>query len=928
MAVSSDSHWSTFIALEQAEKDEEIPVSVENANPACPVLMLQLFAQQPTLDYGTVAVGSRRTLYMKAENPTLLNQHLAAEKLPVQDGFSLSEDPTLPGAASLNWSSTVAPHSSILLPVTWQPSTAGAMSKLLTFKLDGKHRLQVKLLGKAVVEVRQSKQLGDQALRQSVRRTGSGIDAPAEPAPRLIAAKAAAKPTNGHTRSQQRPEAVAAAVPKPPTAGTAAAPTAAARPATQASFKVPPRPAAKSMFGLRLKAPSAATTRPAAGTAAAAAAPTAPPSARISAANGDAARPATVSGTAARTVRPTSAGLEASRSEALLSPGSPPGSLSGGQLIAEYSSPAMLGGSVRSFSTSSRPPGKGPVNRSGRPLSGSSSGGSARKVPSSARKTFKFFHTELWMNKQDRAFTGWLNHLLLPYTPEYLRAASEGDTSAALSDLRLAAQVQGAMLSCYRNDEGLRETMMKVESAIDAGKLRMKPEVVLFGDLVQRRQALDVLLGYNPFWLTLAVEVVTHKPFRPQDEAAASGPGTPGIKRQHTYTDAMKSFLMREVLSDPDMVVDLEVGRGAAHFNKDGYLRDLGAVISKRFLLLVLLLDQAAVNLSGSLRTPLLFKLDAPVKESSKVAFEFLHGRLVGEGVILKHLQHLGYKLAYTQSPLMEYPFAVTNLAVDLRDGLRLIKVAEALTGDTALLSKARYPADRRPMQVHNTGLALSALKEAGVPLSALPTTCGIVSVKPDDIVDGDREKTLSLLWAVARTLQLAAVLKFTTLRAEVQRILARVRQLGVCPLITAVAGLEGRQHLPGQQQALLQVYLQDELLNALMEWVQAVCRSYGVAVHNFTSCFADGVVLCLLVHYYLPNAIDLTGIYLTKQRRQELTGNSRRVTDDLADAADQAASEAGTNLGVQSLYSRNGGASQVGRPSGVENAFRVSPNG
>lgn len=54
------------------------------------------------------------------------------------------------------------------------------------------------------------------------------------------------------------------------------------------------------------------------------------------------------------------------------------------------------------------------------------------------------------MNKQDRAFTGWLNHLLLPFTPEYLRAASEGDTSAALSDLRLAARVKGAMLACYR----------------------------------------------------------------------------------------------------------------------------------------------------------------------------------------------------------------------------------------------------------------------------------------------------------------------------------------------------------------------------------------------------------------------------------------------------------------------------------------------
>jgi len=64
-----------------------------------------------------------------------------------------------------------------------------------------------------------------------------------------------------------------------------------------------------------------------------------------------------------------------------------------------------------------------------------------------------------------------------------------------------------------------------------------------------------------------------------------------------------------------------------------------------------------------------------------QVVSEFLHGRLVGEGNLLRHLDLLGYKLAYSQSPLMEFPFAISNLAVDLRDGLRLIKVAEVLTG-------------------------------------------------------------------------------------------------------------------------------------------------------------------------------------------------------------------------------------------------------
>jgi hypothetical protein len=40
----------------------------------------------------------------------------------------------------------------------------------------------------------------------------------------------------------------------------------------------------------------------------------------------------------------------------------------------------------------------------------------------------------------------------------------------------------------------------------------------MFEDLVQRRQALDVLMSYNPFWLHNAVEVVTQKAFKPDSE--------------------------------------------------------------------------------------------------------------------------------------------------------------------------------------------------------------------------------------------------------------------------------------------------------------------------------------------------------------------------------------------------------------------------
>lgn len=36
---------------------------------------------------------------------------------------------------------------------------------------------------------------------------------------------------------------------------------------------------------------------------------------------------------------------------------------------------------------------------------------------------------------------------------------------------------------------------------------------------------------------------------------------------------------------------------------------------------------------------PLLFRIDSPIKSSQQVLMGFLHGRLVGEGNVIKHLQ-------------------------------------------------------------------------------------------------------------------------------------------------------------------------------------------------------------------------------------------------------------------------------------------------
>ena len=68
-------------------------------------------------------------------------------------------------------------------------------------------------------------------------------------------------------------------------------------------------------------------------------------------------------------------------------------------------------------------------------------------------------------------------------------------------------------------------------------------------------------------------------------------------------------------------------------------------------------------------------------------------------------------------------------------------------------------------------------------------------------------------------------------LRSEAQRVLTKARHAKpqVMSSVEARAG-------------------EDERLDALLSWCQAVCGSYGLAVVNFRTSFADARGICLLV--------------------------------------------------------------------------------
>lgn len=69
------------------------------------------------------------------------------------------------------------------------------------------------------------------------------------------------------------------------------------------------------------------------------------------------------------------------------------------------------------------------------------------------------------------------------------------------------------------------------------------------------------------------------------------------------------------------------------------------------------------------------------VSQSSRdVLLAFSRDYLRGEGDLTRHLGYFGYTVSHVQSSLDEYNYAVTNLAGDLRDGLRLTSVPTFVT--------------------------------------------------------------------------------------------------------------------------------------------------------------------------------------------------------------------------------------------------------
>nr|XP_055073870.1 abnormal spindle-like microcephaly-associated protein [Misgurnus anguillicaudatus] len=466
------------------------------------------------------------------------------------------------------------------------------------------------------------------------------------------------------------------------------------------------------------------------------------------------------------------------------------------------------------------------------------------------------FYDERWIEKQESGFTWWMNYVL---TPDDFKVATEVTKVNALSltlgnekfNIPKAPTKEEMSFRTYTARQRLNrlrraacklftsDTMVKaiqrLELEVEAKRLLVRKDRHLWKDIGERQKVLNWLLSFNPLWLRIGLETIFGELISLESNSDVVG---------------LAMFILGRLLWNPDIAAEYRHAK-VPNLYRDGHEEALSRFTLKKLLLLVCFLDKAKESRLIQ-HDPCLFCMDAEFKSSKDLLLAFSRDFLSGEGILSRHLGHLGLAVSHIQTPLDEFNFAVKNLAVDLRCGIRLVRVMELFTLDWTLSRKLRIPAISRLQKVHNVDVALQVLKDKGVDLRDEHGA----TIDSRDIVDGHREKTLNLLWKIIFTFQVEVLLDENQLKEEIsflrktwrtkQKLASLIANKGA--VVTKMKATQAFEH-------------HSQKVTLLLDWVNAVCEFYNLKAENFTVSFSDGRVLCYLIHHYHPGYLPIENI-------------------------------------------------------------------
>ncbi|XP_049849935.1 abnormal spindle-like microcephaly-associated protein homolog [Schistocerca gregaria] len=474
---------------------------------------------------------------------------------------------------------------------------------------------------------------------------------------------------------------------------------------------------------------------------------------------------------------------------------------------------------------------------------------------------YEYGSNEYSLNQQEDVFLRWINYMLT------LKCEFEDSSEVLLpsySSVRVSphcivyyptrASVQTRALDLLRQKKSM---FRKIKERVVLEEIAIAEDKSILEDFGMRQHFVELLLNYSNDYLIIALEALF------QDQVC-----TTSVCSQAALEQALSKYIVQHFASNAMLESDIFDLPSKAEVKMTKSAMDKHILIN--FLALVWLLEQLKVY---SVLTPRadfelfsfahasiyggrLFKMNAAFKSSAEIVYEFSRQFLTGEGDVLRHLRAMEYVVEYQQMQLDEYVFSAENLECCFRDGVRLCGLAEILCvqmgkkPSRSIFSSVRLPITSSTLRkVHNASLALEELRKCNI----FPA-----GVAVQDIVNGNRLKTHSLIWAMVLS-ELSCLISVETLSGEIE-LLSRELALE-CPdwqknLSESLDEGSGMGYEPSTC-----TYFNQELFDALLKWSQVVCSRFNYPVRNFRSSFGDWRAFCYLVYHYVPEYISLSAI-------------------------------------------------------------------
>ncbi|KAF4523998.1 hypothetical protein B566_EDAN013840, partial [Ephemera danica] len=108
----------------------------------------------------------------------------------------------------------------------------------------------------------------------------------------------------------------------------------------------------------------------------------------------------------------------------------------------------------------------------------------------------------------------------------------------------------------------------------------------------------------------------------------------------------------------------------------------------------------------------------------------------------IAHLNSLDYILEFKQYD--EDDLAIIDILKDLKNGVRLVRLIEILTGRSLSNKLITSPKTNKDF-ISNVKLAITSLKKCGYE---------VIDIKPGDIVSGNSVQTYSMVWQILHKFQ------------------------------------------------------------------------------------------------------------------------------------------------------------------------------